>query len=105
MTPEERMYYEKPDIKHEALKTWAPQNEGQYLGGMVILVVGALVGLYMYFNYKSKSPVNEKYAELDKRTSLNEQKVNALESNIILQMAGLHDRLKGIENAILKSKT
>ena len=108
MPENERLYYEKPDLKHEALKTWAPQNESQYLGGMLMLIIGALVGLWMFFNYKSKSPAtqaraefNEKYADLDKRVSLNEQQTNNIEMNINQQFLGMHNRLGKIEESML----
>ena len=87
---------------------YKPTNTGEYLAGMVLLVVGALVAYWMYLNHKNKSPAtqakiefSEKYANLDKRVSLNEQKTNNLETNLNQQFTALHMRLGKIEETML----
>ena len=92
-----RLYIERPDLKHEALKTWAPQNESQYLGGMLMLIIGALVGLWMFFNYKNKSPTAQAEAALkaDLTTELTKFKKSISQDTrrIERDQAGLDKRL------------
>jgi hypothetical protein len=43
---------------------YKPMTTGEYLSGMFIIVIGALIAFWMYLNHKSKSPTAQAEATL-----------------------------------------